>query len=154
MGKVDLKLASILRAHSLIAIDTPVFIYHFEDNPRYRDLTVPLFEAIESGACKAVTSVLSRLEILVRPLRENRPDIADSYRFLIDTFPNLTQVPVDEEVADRAAELRAGSGLATPDSIHLACALTAEATLLVTNDADFLKEKVDELEFLILDSLI
>ena len=154
MGKEDRKLDSVLGAHSLIAVDTPVFIYHFEDNPHYRNLTLSLFEAIETGACNAVTSVLSRLEILVRPLQENRPDIADSYRLLIDTFPNLSQLSIDQEIADRAAALRASLGLATPDSIHLACALTAGATLLVTNDADFSKGEIDDLEVLLLDSLL
>lgn len=153
MGKESQKLASVLGAHALIAIDTPVFIYHFEAHSRYQKLTTPIFEAIESGGCSAVTSTLARLEILVRPLKENRADLADSYRFLLDTFPNLRQIAIDQEVADRAAELRAASGLATPDSLHLACALNAGATLFITNDSDFSKE-FDKMKFLLLDSLL
>lgn len=153
MGKESHKLASILGAHTLIAIDTPVFIYHFEAHPRYQKITTPIFETIESGSCSAVTSTLARLEILIRPLKENRGDLADSYRFLLDTFPNLSQIAIDREVADRAAEIRAASGLATPDSLHLACAKTAGATLFITNDSDFSME-YDGMKILLLDSLL
>lgn len=153
MGKESQKLAAVLGAHTCIAIDTPVFIYHFEAHPRYQKITTPIFETIESGSCSAVTSMLARLEILVRPLEENRADLADSYRFLLDTFPHLTQVTIDQEVADRAAELRATTGLATPDSLHLACAMAAGATLFITNDTDFSKE-YDGMKILLLDSLL
>lgn len=152
MGKEGQKLASILRGHTLVAIDTPVFIYHFEAHLRYQKITAPIFENIESGSCSAVTSILSRLEILVRPLKEMRDDLANSYRFLLDTFPNLTQISIDREVADRAAEIRAASSMTTPDSIHLACALSAGASLFITNDSDFSKG-YDGMKVLLLDSL-
>jgi len=153
VGKEAQRLAAALGAHPVVALDTPVFIYHFEEHPRYSQVTIPLFRYVEGGGCRAVTSVLSRLEILVRPLQQERQDIADSYRFLLDTFPNLTQISVDEEVANAAALMRARSRLATPDSLHLASALHAGATLFVTNDDDFSKG-IEGLEILLLDSLV
>ncbi|MFA5809411.1 MAG: PIN domain-containing protein [Thermoleophilia bacterium] len=153
MGKESRKLARILGAHSLIAIDTPVFIYHFEAHPRYQALTTQIFKTVEAGGCKAVTSTLARLEILVRPLKEQRPDIADSYRFLLDTFPNLTQVDIDKRVADSAADFRAGLGLSTPDSLHIACAASVGATLFITNDSDFSME-FGGMKILLLDSIL
>ncbi len=60
---------------------------------------------------------------------------------------------IDAEVADRAALLRAAIGLATPDSLHLACAITAGATLFITNGTDFPGE-VDDLQVMILDSTL
>ncbi|MFA6001953.1 MAG: PIN domain-containing protein [Thermoleophilia bacterium] len=153
MGKESLKLARVLGAHSLVAIDTPVFIYHFEAHPRYKALTTQIFKSVETGDCKAVTSTLARLELLVRPLKEQRADIADSYRFMLDTFPNLLQVDIDKRVADSAADFRAGTGLSTPDSLHIACAMVAGATLFITNDSDF-KMEFDELQIILLDELI
>jgi len=93
------------------------------------------------------------LEILVRPLKEQRPDIADSYRFLLDTFPNLTQVDIDKRVADSAADFRAGLGLSTPDSLHIACAASVGATLFITNDSDFSME-FGGMKILLLDSIL
>ncbi len=153
MGKESRKLTDILATHSAIAIDTPVFIYHFEAHPHYQGLTTGIFQAVEEGGCKAVTSTLTRLELLVRPLSKNRHDIVNTYKFLLDTFPNLEQIAVDRDIADKAAELRAGSGLATPDSLRLATALNAGATLFITNDSGFSQE-FDEMEILLLDSLV
>ena len=41
-----------------------------------------------------------------------------------------------EDIADRAAQLRAEHGLGTPDAIHLATALECGAEVFVTNDRD------------------
>lgn len=152
MGKETKRVSSFLRRHELVAIDTAVFIYHFEDHPRYRSLTVPLFEAVESGRCHAVTSVLTRLEVLVKPLKGGRDDVAEAYRLILDTFPNLQQIVVDEPVADMAAALRAAHGLSTPDSLHLAGAITAGCSAFITNDGDI--PATDAMEVITLESLL
>lgn len=151
MGKEAGRLSELLDRHERVAIDTPVFIYHFESHPRYRQLTIPLFEAVESGRCQAVVSVLVRLEVLVMPLREKLEDLAESYRFILDTFPNLQQVEIGARVADRAASLRAEYGLSTPDSLHLAGALLSDCSIFVTNDGQI--PELDAIEVVCLDSL-
>lgn len=152
MGKETKRLSNFLRRHEHVAIDTPVFIYHFEDHPRYSRLTVPLFEAIESGRCHAATSVLSRLEVLVKPLREGRDDLADAYRLILDTFPNLQQIGIDCRVADMAAAMRAAHGLSTPDSLHLAGAIIAGCSAFITNDGEI--PALESMEVLTLETLL
>ncbi len=39
-----------------IALDTMVFIYHFEAHPLFSPVTTKIFEQIETGKTKAVTS--------------------------------------------------------------------------------------------------
>lgn len=152
MGKEAGRLSELLDRHERVAIDTSVFIYHFEDHPRYRQLTVLLFEAVESGRCQASVSVLVRLEVLAMPLKEGLEELAESYRFILDTFPNLQQVDIDARVADTAASLRAAYGLSTPDSLHLAGAISFGCGAFITNDGQI--PAPDSLAVVTLDSLI
>jgi predicted nucleic acid-binding protein len=43
-------------------------------------------------------------------------------------------VPLSRDVLDRATEVRAQHGFATPDAIHLAAALVAGCDVFLTND--------------------
>ncbi|MEM3433073.1 MAG: PIN domain-containing protein [Candidatus Methanomethyliaceae archaeon] len=88
-------LRALLTRHRRLAADTMVFIYYLGDHPRYAALLQPLFQAWEEGRAEGVTSVLTLLEILVKPLREGRPEVARDYRDLLTTYPELALVPVD-----------------------------------------------------------
>jgi predicted nucleic acid-binding protein len=46
-------------------------------------------------------------------------------------------VPISRQILEAAAQIRAASGLKTPDAIHAATALIEGCTLFVTNDAAF-----------------
>ena len=65
----------LLQSHAAVALDTSLFIYHFEDHPRYRDLTSHILRAVSKGECGAVVSELTLLELLVRPLQLERQDV-------------------------------------------------------------------------------
>jgi len=53
---------------------------------------------------------------------------------LFRTFPHLSVLPVTDEIAERAAILRASYGLKTPDAIQLATALISASDAFLTND--------------------
>lgn len=127
------------------------FIYFLEDVRPRSDLLQPLFEAWEAGTHVGATSVLTLLEIMVHPLRLQRPDAARAYRDQISGFPGLTLVPLDLDVAEEAARLRASYNLSTPDAIQAASALLVGAPVLLTNDHRL--ERVPDLEVVVLDSL-
>ena len=124
----------LLGDHKVIALDSCVWIYHLERHPEYATLARQVLEAVEGGSCRAVSSELTPLEILVRPLQLELQDVADEYELLLSSFPNLTLEPISRDILLQAATLRARHGLRTPDSIVSATAMAAEATLLVTND--------------------
>jgi predicted nucleic acid-binding protein len=63
---------AFLSRHKKVGLDTMVFIYHLEDHPRYVPLTQRIFEALEAGENRGVTSVIAILELLVRPKVEGR----------------------------------------------------------------------------------
>lgn len=118
----------------LYAADTMLFIYHFEAHPRFGQAAGRLLAAAEAGRCRLVVSVIALLEALVVPKRHGDEALSRRYRDLFEGFPNLSVVPVDAELAEAAAELRATRGLRTPDSIHVATAMRAGAEAFVTED--------------------
>ncbi len=145
-------LRGFLRRHRLVGADSMVFIYHLENHPRYSPLTEMIFGQWEIGKTRGITSVISLGEILVRPLRDGSRRIAEEYRRLLLSFPHLSVVDVDRHVAVRAADLRAGYGLRTPDAMQIAAALRHGATGFISNDETV--KRVRDMEVLLLDEVI
>jgi predicted nucleic acid-binding protein len=82
-----------------------------------------------------MTSVLTLLEVLVKPLRDGHSQIADEYRRLLTRSSNLKLLASDEAVSQRAASLRASHAwLRTPDALQLPTAIEHGADVIVTND--------------------
>jgi predicted nucleic acid-binding protein len=129
-----------LEKHTLVLIDTCVWIYHLESHPRFGGPAGQVLSAVQSGVCHAVSSELTLMELIAGPLYKDRQDIADEYELLLTHFPNLTLFPVTRDVLLSAARIRARSGLRTPDAIILASAHHAGAQLLVSNDRDLARD--------------
>ena len=141
-------LASALAGHRLIALDTPVWIYHFEGSAAYGQAADSVLGRIAQGQIGAVASELLLLELLVAPLKKGAQDVADEIELALLHFPNLRLAPITRGVLVRAAEIRARYGLRTPDSIMVATAVDSGATLAVTNDNAW--RKVKEIDVLLL----
>ena len=144
-------LGSAFAGHRLVALDTSVWIYHFEGSADYGQVADSVLEAIAQGHIEAVASELVLLELLVAPLKKGAPDVADEIELALLHFPHLQLAPVTRTVLTRAAEIRARHGLRTPDAIMLATAVECGATLAVTNDKAW--RKVEEIEVLLLQEL-
>ena len=115
-------------------MDTAVFIYFIEEDPTFLPLVEGIFVAIDSGSLLAVTSTLTLLETLVVPIRAGNQRLADHYEDLLSHSRGLYLVDLDRPLLRRAAEVRALSGLKTPDALQVAAALQAGCTAFVTND--------------------
>ena len=136
----------------IIGLDTMVFIYHFEENQIYSPLTFSIFESLEKGNFNAITSILTLLEILVKPKRGNNSILTERYKILLETFPNLQVKTLDENIADVASSLRANYNINTPDAIQLATSLEAQADIFITNDTSL--KKVTEIKVLLLSEML
>jgi predicted nucleic acid-binding protein len=77
--------------------------------------------------------MVTAAELLVRPIRSGHQQLAYAHDFLTQ-FPNLHGLVMDLHVAQRAATLRATSGLRLPDAIVIASGLLAGCEAIVTND--------------------
>jgi predicted nucleic acid-binding protein len=76
----------------------------------------------------------------------------DAYTPLTIPLFDLSLIPLDSDVAEEAARLRARYGLMTPDAIQLASAIKGGARGYVTNDHTH--RRVAELEVLVLDDML
>ena len=93
-------------------------------------------ELVATGRNPAVVSMVTVMEILVRPMRATPPGHHTVLAFL-RTHPNLTCVPIDLQVAQEAAHLRADKKLAPPDALIVGTGLAAQVRHLITNDHDW-----------------
>jgi predicted nucleic acid-binding protein len=121
---------------STVGLDTGPLIYYIEEHPTFLDKIKPFFEAAERNEFRIVTSYVTLIEVLVHPLREGRPELAEEYRKIFLQSPALSAIPLDEGIAEEAAGLRARHNIRTPDAIQLATAIRAGASWFLTNDAE------------------
>lgn len=123
-----------LQRKRLAYFDSMVLIYFIEKHAVYGTLVRPLFELIGEGKVAGLTSYVTLLEVLVRPLQVGRKDLAAEYRRALVGSSNVFLIPVGLQVAERAALLRAELRVRTPDAIQLATAIEERADVFVTND--------------------
>jgi len=142
---------NFLHRHRRIAIDTNVFIYHFEAHPSYVSLAREIFAWLERPTHSAVTSTITMTEVLVHHYRNQNHLKVDRYFGLISTFPHLEWIPPDIAIADTAAQLRAQYRLRTPDALQVATAIRSGATAMLSNDPHL--SNVSVIEAGILDQL-
>ena len=123
-----------LAGHTVIGVDTSIFIYHVEAHPRYLPLTQELLTGVEAGQWAAITSTVTVMELTVQPWQMGRSAVAREYEALLIHFPNLAMADVTRDVARRAAQLRAEYNVRPADALQVATALLGGATAFVTND--------------------
>ncbi len=142
-----------ITAHSLVGLDTSIWIYHLEANARYLPLTTLILDAVRSGRPRAILSVVTVMELTVRPYRLNQPGVATHYEALLSKFPNSRILNVTPSIARQAAQLRAEYWLRPADALHVATSLVAGATAWITNDRD-LRRLSSLIEVVVLDDLL
>ncbi len=116
-----------------IAIDTAVFIYFIEEDPRFLPLIDPLFREADQGTRELVTSALTLLEVLVVPYRAGNRLLADRYEALLTRSRGIRLVDLTRDQLRAAAQLRATTGIKTPDALQLVAAIGAECQTFLTN---------------------
>lgn len=131
MGTVEIE---DLPDQALLLIDSAPLIYHFEAHPRFGPRFRPIFEAHAAGRVRFAVTTITAVEVLTGSLRQG--DVAGTHRYRT-IFNALELVPLDLDIAERAAELRASLRLKLADSIQAASALAINAAAIVTHDRDF-----------------
>lgn len=139
---------------SVITLDTNCFIYYFEDNEKYAPKLEQIFNKIQNGIIQGNLSVLSFLEILVKPKKEGNIFLENRYKVILTNYPNLQIVGLSLSITDVAARLRAEYSLKTPDAIILATSICSNSKYMVTNDIHLknIGEK-ENIQILLLDEL-
>ena len=146
------RLGAFLRRHHKIALDSNIFIYELDANPRYATYARHVFQWLAEPHHSALTSTLTMTEVLTRPYAVGATRQANEYYGLLSNYPHLDWIAPDLVTADLAAQFRAGHRMRTPDAIQAATAVCSGATGLVSNDRVF--ERVKGFETLVLDDLL
>jgi predicted nucleic acid-binding protein len=147
-----LEIGKLLARHRRVALDTCVFIYQMERNPRYFDVADSVFGWLERPDSSAVTSTVALTEILVQPYRNADLPQAEAFYSLFTTIPNLEWVAPSLQIANSAASLRASYRLQSPDALLAATAIFCNASAFITNDPIF--TRIPDFETFVLDQLL
>jgi len=126
-----------LPASGSVYVDANAIIYRVEAVQPYLDVAEPLWDALDAGTQAVVTSEISLLEVLVKPLQLGNSALQTLFQGTLYGTPGFACVPITRRTLETAAHLRATTGLKTPDAIHAATALAEGCTLFVTNDPIF-----------------
>ena len=135
-----------------VYVDSMVIIYFIESHERYLAVVSDLFKGVDRGEIKAFSSYLTLLEVLVRPLEEGRLDLVEEYKKILLNAEGFQLFPINGEIAERGAEIRAHYRFRTPDAVQLATALCKNASVFVTNDREL--KKFDQVKVLLLEELV
>ncbi len=118
-------------------LDTNIFIYLLDETEIYFPQIRQLFKSIELGENRAITSVISPLEVLsTKKLITNVEKEAEYSNFFVNT-ENLSVMDVDYYTCNKAAEMRRLYGFRVSDAIQLASSIVHKCDLLITNDYKF-----------------
>lgn len=118
-----------------IYVDANTVNYAVERIEPYRTLLEPIWQLAQQQQISLVTSELTWLETLVKPLRDNNTQLETLFRAFL-AAQEMTLIPATLPLWEQAARLR-GLGLKTPDALHAATGLAAGCSLFVTNDPIF-----------------
>ena len=136
---------------NVVFFDTAPLIYYIEENRNYIKLLDKLFEANNNGKFLFQTSVITLIEVLIYPMRENQMQLAQKYQDILRHTSTIDLLDVNTDAAISAAKYRAAYGLRTPDAIQMATAVDSGANFFLTNDLKL--KKVTEIEVLVLEDM-
>lgn len=135
-----------------IYLDTNAIIYSVERVPPYAALLADVWRDVGSSGLSVVSSELTLLEALVKPVREGKKQLEQRYRSLLTAAREVRLTAISRTTLEAALQIRAAAGLKTPDAIHAATALETGCTLFISNDPAF--RRVPGLAVIILDDYL
>lgn len=146
-----MKIPALLKGVRGVVFDTMVLIYLLEDHPVYAPVCEKLLEWTEAGAFTGAVSPVTMAEIIVKPLRAGRTDLADRYQTALRNLPHVTLCPFSWQTGVMAGALRAKYQLALPDLFQVACAME-NGGVLITNDKAL--KRISDIRVVLLNDLI
>ena len=127
-------------------------IYHLHRTDPYFGVIEWLFGATRDGLKQSIFSVVTELELLVRPIREDDVWEMRQVRVVLDG-PGVQVVGLDRQIARLAAEIRARLALSLADAAIVATALHTGCDAIVGND-ERCARRVKEIPYVLLDDLV
>lgn len=150
MGKPRVeKFKKDLQDFKHIGIDSMCFLYQFADHPQYSPLTNALFTLLENKKIQAVTSLISVIEVFIKPEEAQDQQTIAEYENVFRNLPNLEITPIDWYLARLSSKIRANyKSIKTPDAIQVAATLLKNFPVFLTNDKKI--SKIEEIRVTLL----
>ena len=123
-----------LPEQALLLVDSAPIIYVLEGHRTFGPRFKPIFEAHADGRLRFAVSTIAIAEVLTGPLQAGDEALARRYRAILESW---RPIPLDLDIAESAARLRASLRLKLADAVQAASALAIDAAALVTHDRDF-----------------
>jgi predicted nucleic acid-binding protein len=119
-----------------VYLDTNVFIAAFEADDAAAEKAAQLISMTRYLRRKSlVTSEMTLAELLVLPFRRGDVSLIASYSGLLSSDNTIDVRPADREIFIKSAGLRCNNpSLKLPDAVHLATAILAGCTHMLTAD--------------------
>jgi predicted nucleic acid-binding protein len=117
-----------------ILLDSTALIAHLKGDEAASPLATHVIDQlVESGRNEAIISMVSAMEVIVRPLSKG-PEKFDHAKDFLRFHRNFQLKPIDFDVAVDAATFRVNYGMATPDALIIATGQTHQVAHLIAND--------------------
>ena len=128
------RLESAIPTGERVLLDTTCLAAYLDRTESVHPISLHILDAfVASGRNEGIVSMITMMEILVRPLRSSPPGHRTVLSF-VRHHPNLEAVPLDLQMAQEAASLRAAYRLRPPDALVVGTAIACQVGHLVTND--------------------
>ncbi len=133
MSDDPVSIREILERHQRIALDSNILIYLLEADPGRHEVVAAIIDAVATGRVQGVLASIGLAEVLGGPASAGD---GIAFEMIAATLRDLglRVVPVDGDLAEDGAWIRARIGGSLADAIHLAAARAAGATAFITND--------------------
>lgn len=131
-----------------VNLDTNVYIA-LKNQETHFEYCKQIIDGIESKTINGVMSTIVFMEVLVGFFQNNEQYEANT--FANKTMLNYDLIPVNYEIARKAANMRAQYGIKLPDAIKAATTLLSECDYFITKNKPLLKkldvQKISPKEF-------
>jgi len=146
-----LKVTDALAGLASVFLDTSPVIYYVQGDQRYLNVIKVIFDQIDASTLMSVTSPVTLAECLVLPYRTNQVGVQQAFINQVVGGNSTIFTEIDQQIAERAAELRARHNIGLLDALQFAVALKANCDAFVTNDT--ILKRVTEIKVIVVDDL-
>ncbi|MEP7109667.1 MAG: type II toxin-antitoxin system VapC family toxin [Ferruginibacter sp.] len=120
--------------NAIVFLDTSPLIYFIEGKSDYQERLEKLFNLNDENYFKFLTSAITLLEVLVKPLKEGETKIVEQSKTILTNADGIDIFDITTPIAVKAAEIRAKYNIRTPDALQIATAIVHKADYFLTND--------------------
>jgi len=145
------KVEDALQGISKVFLDTAPVVYYLEARAEFLPIVQPVFQLLDGGRFKGVTSAVTLAECLVKPKQLGLVDLERGFINFLTNTEGIEFVLLGEQVGMLAAEMRSRYHLKLPDALQIATALDASCEAFLTNDVQL--KRIRDLRVLVISEL-